>query len=645
MKKTSRAAAWLAAASMLLSALPIGMTAMADDAANYSIANAIAGTGKSGELLLSWINPAEDVESIDIVNASGESILGDTALNTGARAVNSFNVTGLDDGTEYAYDIVYSVAGVKKSEEIKGTPQSLDTLWNTQNGYSFNGKWKLAGAGDTGRVDTKIYAYVDTTEAHSGKSSMKIVSNFDKTAYARFIDANGKWGLDSSKTYTLSLWAKTENLGIASSDFHGDRDSIQIIDDWSEVGRIGHSGEGWQHYSVELSGKTYRIPGLFIATQGTIWIDDIELYANDDETKTNLISYGSFEYDSEITREMATVDQTSAIISWKNPANGTITGIDILDESGNKVTCDTAPSTSNGALTSVKLTGLSAGETYNYTIAVGTKNGPTLKKSVTFTPGINYKWDSQNRIKLTDMTKIEMENGVGGLAPLNVEITKDAAKSGNYGMHVKSNYTGWHNINFGWTTLNSSKSYRIKASAKLEGADSVYLNDDNTGAKTITESSDWKDYSFDVSGKSYFILKINCAGKAFDNLYVDDCGIYELDSEGNEVGNNLLRDGGFEHVYGAELETGEIVGNAATATFRGYNYKIGETLNPTAILAAYKGDTLAEVSYVQLPAVATSENKVFSDMLAVGYEDGYTVKAFVWNGESMTPAGPVGSIR
>ena len=61
MKKTSRAAAWLAAASMLLSALPIGMTAMADDAANYSIANAIAGTGKSGELLLSWINPAEDV--------------------------------------------------------------------------------------------------------------------------------------------------------------------------------------------------------------------------------------------------------------------------------------------------------------------------------------------------------------------------------------------------------------------------------------------------------------------------------------------------------------------------------------------------------------------------------------------------------
>lgn len=608
------------------------------DAEQYSLVNQVAGTGNSGELLLSWINPdSENITKMDILDADGNSIIGDTVLNTNSRAVNSFNVTGLTNGREYAYSVVYTADGVEKAAEIRGVPQSLDVLWNTQNGYHFDTKWKLAGQGDKARVDSKIYAYVDATEAHSGKSSMKIVSNFDKTAYARFIDANGIWGLDSSKTYTLSLWAKTENLGIASSDFHGERDAIQLIHDWEDLTELGHSGEGWQQYTVTLSGRTWLMPGLFISTQGTIWIDDVELYANDDESKTNLITYGEFEYsDSEITREMATAGNASAVISWKNPSGGRITGVNILDENGEKAAISNTPSTTGGEVTRADISGLTNGQTYTYTIAVNMMNGPTLKKSVSVTPGTNYKYDTQNGVKMYDLTKMEIETGAGTSAvPFNVEITKEAAHSGEYGLHVKSNYSSWANFNFGWTTLDSSKKYRVKAWTKYDGSTYLYLNDDNTGRKTILPSSEWTEFSFDVEGKSYIIFKLNCPGAIFDNLWLDDFGIYELDENGKETGNNLLKNGGFENVYGAKVSSSEKYPQSVIANFTAYNYVVNKTLTPSIMLAVYDADNkLVDVVYDTL-SVSTSMTD--TKELAVPYKEGYTVKALIWDGQTMVP--------
>ena len=648
--KRIKMAAIAAAASMILSAMPINMQVWAQEqtavtAASYDLVNPIAGTGISGELLLSWINPdSENITKMDILDADGNSIIGDAALNTSSRAVNSFNVTGLTNGEEYVYNVAYIVDGAEKTSEIRGVPQSLDVQWNTQNGYSFDGKWKLAGQGDKARVDSKIYAYVDTTEAHSGKSSMKIVSNYDKTAYARFIDANGKWGLDKSKTYTLSLWAKTENLGIASSDFHGERDAIQLIHDWEGLTTLGHSGEGWQQYTVTLSNRTWCMPGLFISTQGTVWIDDVELYANDDESKTNLITYGGFEYsDSEITREMATAGNTSAVISWKNPSGGRITGVNILNENGEKVDISNAPSTTGGEVTRADISGLTNGQTYTYTIAVNMMNGPTLKKSVSVTPGTNYKYDTQNGVKMYDLTKMEIETGAGTAAvPFNVEITKEAAHSGEYGLHVKSNYSSWANLNFGWTTLDASKKYRIKVWAKYDGSANLNMNDDNTGKKSITQTSEWKEFSFDVSGKTYIIFKLNCPGVTFENLWLDDFGIYALDENGEETGDNLLKNGGFENVYGAKVSGSEKYPQSVIADFTAYNYVINKTLTPSIMLAVYDTENrLVEVVY---DTISVTTSMTDTKKLAVPYQEGYTVKALIWDIQTMVPIAGVTDI-
>ena len=646
MKNTKKVAAWLIAASMALSVLP--MIGFAEDitgepTANYELVNPVAGTGISGELLLSWINPdSDDITAMDIKNSNGESILGDTTLNLSKRAVNSFNVTGLTNGDDYDYTVTYTVAGVEKSEVISGTPQSLDVQWNTQNGFSYDGNWKLAGAGDKARVDTKIYAYVDTTEAHSGKSSMKIVSNFDKTAYARFIDAKGKWGLDSSKTYTLSLWAKVENLGIASNDFHGDRNAIQIITDWDTIGTLGHSGEGWQNYSVQLSGRTWLMPGLFIATQGTVWIDDIELYANDDETKTNLINGGGFEYDCDITREMASVGTTNAVISWKNPAGGTIKGIDILDKNGAKVDT-TVSSLVNGEFARASVSGLESGREYTYTIAANMKNGPTLKKDVTFTPGINYQWETQNGIKLHDFMKMKIEQGADVL-PFNVEITKEAAHSGKYGLHAVSNYESWVNLKFEGISLDSSKNYRASVWAKATDiSHEVWLCSDNAGKVKIDNNGNWKKYSFDISGTGYFIMNLQSAMSAFTDLYADDFAVYELDESGNEIGDNLIKNGDMENFFGAKAGTVTKLDSSVAVNFNAFNYLKDKTLKPTVILAAYHNGKLADVQYEELESLETSQTN--EKMLAVAYGDGYDVKAMVWDGNTMIPFGDMTPIE
>ena len=649
--KRMKTAAIAIAASIILSAMPVNMPVWAEEqsivsAENYDLVNPIAGTGKSGELLLSWINPeSENITKMDILDSDGNSIIGDASLNTNSRAVNSFNVTGLTNGEEYVYNVVYIADGVEKTAEIRGVPQSLDVLWNAQNGYSFDGKWKLAGqGGDTGRVDSKIYAYVDTTEAHSGKSSMKIVSNYDKTAYARFIDANGKWGLDSNKTYTLSLWAKTENLGIASSDFHGDRDAIQIIHDWEGLTALGHSGEGWQQYTVTLSGRTWCMPGLFISTQGTVWIDDVELYANDDESKTNLITYGDFEYSSaEITREMATAGSTSAVISWKNPSGGRITGVNILDENGDKVAVSNTPSTTSGEFTRANISGLTSGQTYTYTIAINMMNGPTLKKTVSVTPGINYQYDTQNGVKMYDLAKLRIEQG-SSILPFNVEINKAAAHSGAYGLHAVSNYANWVNLKFDPITLDNTKKYRASVWAKAKNISrEVWLCSDNTGKAMIDNSGEWKKYSFDISNTSSFIMNLQSAMTTFTDLYADDFAVYELDNNGAEIGENLLKNGGFENACGAKVSSYEKYPQSVIADFTAYNYVINKTLSTSIILAVYdNNDKLIDVTYdtIDVPTSMTVTKN-----LAVPFKEGYKVKAFIWDKDTMIPITDVTDIN
>lgn len=649
MKKTNKLVALLTAAVVTVSSVP-AVFADGDevDASAYKLVNAVAATGTSGEIMISWINPKIDnITGMDIVDSNGASVLGETTLKTESGAVNGFKLTGLEDGTDYEYTIKYKVGDTDMSETVGCAPASLyDTgiggFWHTQNGFN-DWSWKLISS-----IDKKIYSYVDFSEKHSGNSSMKFISNYTTSTEAARLCAADPVTLDPEKTYTLSYWKKLENLNAADVAYRGDRDQIQFIDnnDWGSVPDISGtngiwgSGDGWQQVVCSISGKSSVTPGLIFCRQGTLWLDDIQLYANDDPEKTNLIVNGGFEYNVsyDITREFAVVGQKEAVISWQNPSGGTITGVDILDENGNKVETATEASTVAGAFTSVKLTGLTNDAAYNYTISVKLRNTPAITKKVTFTPGINFGWDTQNRVKLTDMTKAWIEPIT--LRAFKVDLTGEA-HSGKYGLHVQSNNAGWDKINFGNVALDSSKSYKVSVWSKGKNMSknaAVGLCNDNDvkawlgGGKT-TNWDEWHKCEYTVSGEKTVIVKVQSCQATFTDLWLDDFAVYELDSDGNEIGENLLANGGFENAYAVTV-TGDVNTGYVGASFTAQNYMIGKTLSPKIFLAAYDGKKLVDVQ--EGSVTAQTSQKVTNSALVVANGNGYTVKAFVWE-DNLSP--------
>lgn len=331
---------------------------------------------------------------------------------------------------------------------------------------------------------------------------------------------------------------------------------------------------------------------------------------------------------------MASVGTTDAVISWKKPAGGTIKGIDILDKNGVKVDT-TVSSLVNGEFAIASVSGLESGREYTYTIAANMKNGPTLKKDVTFTPGINYQWETQNGIKLHDFMKMKIEQGADVL-PFNVEITKEAAHSGKYGLHAVSNYKSWVNLKFEGISLDSSKNYRASVWAKATDiSHEVWLCSDNAGKVKIDNNGDWKKYSFDIRGTGYFIMNLQSAMSAFSNLYADDFAVYELDESGNEIGENLIKNGDLENFFGGKINNITELAGSIAVNFELSNYVEGKTLMPTIILASYNNGKLKSVQYEELSKLETLEQS--KKMLAVDYYDGYKVKAMIWDGTTMQP--------
>ena len=262
--------------------------------------------------------------------------------------------------------------------------------------------------------------------------------------------------------------------------------------------------------------------------------------------------------ETQIERAIATVNQSQVMLSWKNPS-GSIDGIEILNEDGNAVVTDSEPSTASGDISETTVSGLTSGKKYTYTIVINMQSGETIKSDVSFTTGINYQWDSQNGVKMYDFAKLRIEQG-SSLLPFYVELSEDAAHSGGTGLHAVSNDTGWVNLKFEMITLDSSKKYRASAWIKAKDISrEVWLCSDNSGKVMISNNTDWQRYSFDISGSSWFIMNLQSAMTTFSDLWADDFAVYELDADGNEIGDNLLPNGGFEYaVYDYAVNDGTI---------------------------------------------------------------------------------------
>lgn len=261
-----------------------------------------------------------------------------------------------------------------------------------------------------------------------------------------------------------------------------------------------------------------------------------------------------FAANNQIDNLIAVNSGTKTLLSWKNPA-GTVQSVSVADADGNTVKLDAEPDTTGNKLVSATVSGLTSGKTYDYTVTLNMEDGSEVKGDVSFLTGINYRWDAQSGIKMQDIAGCNIEPD--GLRAFRVDITPEAARTGNSGMHIKSNNGGWDRVQFDGVVLDSSKKYKVSVWSKasgltMNGTAGIGLCNDNTTMAWLnggnsTGWSDWVKTEYTITGKTSVIVKINMNRTNAADLWLDDFGVYELDSAGNEIGENLLKNGSLEY--------------------------------------------------------------------------------------------------
>ena len=122
--------------------------------------------------------------------------------------------------------------------------------------------------------------------------------------------------------------------------------------------------------------------------------------------------------------------------------------------------------------------------------------------------------------------------------------------NGDYAMHFVNNTKKTERVFLGCYQVMSGKPntrYMFGCSSKGESVDKLWISlNDYSDRNDLTASSYWKKNTFyhttAEDGKLWF--RICCEDIA--NVYLDDFFVYELDSEGNPVGENLLYNPGVE---------------------------------------------------------------------------------------------------
>lgn len=149
------------------------------------------------------------------------------------------------------------------------TTEGLPDFWGT-------GHWGLGRFGETWVTDTDTWRTrwgVDNTVSHSGSRSLRIAASTDSTELRA---VSNKIKLQAGKTYTLSVWMKSDSTNLPVSLFeNGGGASQQVSVD-----------NTWRRYTLSFvppgASNTVVKTSIYITPtgNGTLWVDDVKLEAN-----------------------------------------------------------------------------------------------------------------------------------------------------------------------------------------------------------------------------------------------------------------------------------------------------------------------------------------------------------------------------
>lgn len=437
-------------------------------------------------------------------------------------------------------------------------------------------------------------------------------------------------------------------------------------------------GNGWYKHGKTLTVDSKGAQNLSITTINAvdmIYIDNITL-TKKGETQ-NLIVNGSFEQNKLVNKTKIsnliaypTASGTSGTVSWRNPETN-VSGIKLYvnDEEKTDFTYDLSANAINSCL----LSGLTEGNEYTVRLDMTTSNG-TDSQSVILKPKSGRIKSLQSRDKCGAWEIIGSDYD-GSYADTSVDLDKDTKYGGAASLRLNSNMNGVKpNVYVAVQqalVLNTNKDYKVSFKAKLDDGTIPYLlrlgnlenvsleknvtfvkeDEDRNGWVTLSAVvSDFDDelaeYPYEAAdyNGAYALVFTNGA----ENIWIDDISAYVLDDNGDEIGENLISDGGFELtnnyqtektgftniVDGEVWELDSITSGVITASKKIECYD--ENMDCVYYVALYKGDVLVNVQSIKKTVVAGTGYEIFSLDVTVPENSGYKIKTFMWT-DDMIP--------
>ncbi len=513
------------------------------------------------------------------------SFLSEDIVNAVIDDVNLYNVNNPDVNLVQDGDFENSVRG----SEADGVNE-----FDTGN----KGRpWAIYG----GQMNTADY-YVEPSnkEAYSSEYSAHIV-NLDKvyngSRYVRLIRLFDKL---PNKTYNISFYMK------------GGGEKVWIGTQWSDNDLIssytkGETDEnGWAKYSKTYTGEIDRFQ-VVAWVNANLYIDNVEIYATDDETKTNLVPHGDYEIDSFnklkdedtiIVNPMAysSKDGKGLNISWTNPTNTGINDIDVYV--GGTLVKNGINSLSPCAFNELYVGYLEPNKEYTVEIVMDI-NGEIVRKEIkgitdaVADPFERGGWEINRHRGITKKSAYREGQTYPDYPNVNINLDDKVSVSGSsmrFDVNLPATKANCYPHIYQYVTVRRDTPYLFKMKYKTDFEESVSplfgitiefwdRNEDGSVANKswtsqwINPSADWTEFEFDLSsvknadgsyafcdindttGKTYEMrVLINCQ-KGIGSLWVDDVELYPLLKETTDspdymiFGDNMYTNSGFDYTY------------------------------------------------------------------------------------------------
>lgn len=281
----------------------------------------LIGESSDNIVKLSWKNPVcSTVTKVELYESiNGEDVLLENDFTKGANEVQTWKSSTLVEDDMHIYKIVYSYSDRDSIEFVK----SVKVRANASHLTAALGGWDRMNSGE-GKME------YDSTESHSGKSSLHVQANWDTIEGGRYIGFR-KIGLSfaANMEYEVSFWVKSKACTHMLVEVDWDPD---VFTTSGTFNNLETNGEWTEVKLVRKAAKKETASAQFLLIfdgMTDVWFDDFSIrsISEDGVYGEELITNGGFEtaFEEPTTGSITDVStygyDNLVNLDWKTPNN------------------------------------------------------------------------------------------------------------------------------------------------------------------------------------------------------------------------------------------------------------------------------------------------------------------------------------